>query len=172
MSALRDFLGFNWGSMSIDDKADVLEKVINDTLEQFEDGKITEGTESLSLLLEEVLAHAGILERDVRYQWWQVAAHPCNREGALYVPIDVHDLLKRWMRDGFNPRVWKALACSRPTHELGDKWVERNNEVCNGSDGLLPAFNNDDVKVFTSRGSHGTSAVRVMESGRWSTALD
>ena len=45
MAELRDFLGFKWGmKMSIDDKIDVLEKVINDTLEQFEDGAITEGS--------------------------------------------------------------------------------------------------------------------------------
>lgn len=164
MAKLSDFTNFVWADMSVDQKCDVLEGVINKTFEDFEDGALKDGTESLSLLCEEVLEKAGLLEKDQRFYWRQVAAHPCNREGALFVPVDVHDLLRRFARDGFNVRVWKALACSRPPGPLGDSWVRRNNDVVAGSDGLLPSYDYDEVRIFTGRGSHGTAAVRVQES--------
>jgi len=166
MATLEDYLTFKFDGIDLDQRAELLAPIFNAALTDFTAGNLkNHGTESLSLLCEKVSEHAGLLVKDQRYYWYQVAAHPSNREGALYVPVDVHDLLACFCKDGFNVRVWKALACSRPPGELGDAWVARNNDVVAESDGLLPAYNNDDIALFTARGTHGTCAIRVQEAG-------
>ena len=57
------------------------------------------------------------------------------------------------------------MTCKIPKNKLGQDWIERNVELAAASDGLLPSYNPDELKMLTGRGSHGTAAVRCVDLG-------
>ena len=136
--------------------------VINASLESFDAGLVTIGAETFS---EEIIGRidaAGLLDKN---QWVDVefvAVHPDNREKAMVVPVDAHQLLKAICGNGWSWTKWNALASEVPPTSIGKEWCNKNKEHADASDGLLPTFNPDKIKILTGRGSHGTSAVRIM----------
>ena len=91
--------------------------------------------------------------------------HPDNREGAGLVPIDVHDLLLRIVNDGFSYTMVNLLGSTVPTTAEGQRWRDFNEMLANGSGGLPPQFKASFMEAVTVRGSHTTSAVRIVKLG-------
>lgn len=135
--------------------------VINESLDDFDTGKISIGSESFSEQMLERIFAAGLLQKEQWYDVELVAVHPDNREKAIVVPLDAHQLLKSIMELGWSWNKWEALACERPPGPVGDEWCRKNVKHIEASDGLLPTINPEKIKIFTGRGSHSTAAVRI-----------
>ena len=148
---------------SIADRVEATAPKVNSMIE--EKGDDDEGVECFQKELLQLIEEAGLLERDVWYNTDHVAVHPDNREKAMLVPVDVHDLALALVHKGWNYARWEALACEKPQGALGEEWLDALKTLTDGADGLLATYNRDLVKIFTGRGSHGTAAVRCMKSG-------
>ena len=148
----------------VEERVSVLAPVINQLLEQHDSGESEIGAESFS---EDIICRidaAGLLEKGRWVKVQHVAAHVDNREGAMLVPVDVHELLYYIVTNaGWSEVKWNALACEIPNNETGQSWRLANVELADQSDGLLPRCNPDMLQIVTGRGSHGTAAVRCME---------
>ena len=44
----------------------------------------------------------------------------------MLIPIDVHDLLVKFADNGYNPRLWDALALKVPPGQVGEQWRAAN----------------------------------------------
>ena len=95
-----------------------------------------------------------------------VAVHPDNRARAMLIAIDAQDLLLKFTDNGYNPRMWDALALTIPPGSAeGDSWRQKNVELVQDSDGLLAPIQADSIEIVTGRGSHGTAACRMAVLG-------
>ena len=142
-----------------------LTPIVNSMLDLHEAGDWKEGVEAFQADLTNRMFAAGLLRKDVWVDVEEVGVYPDNREGAMLVPVDVHDLLLRMSTDGFSWAQWTAMGCDVPQSEVGRAWCNHNVKLAEGSGGLLPPYRPDILKVLTGRGSHGTAAIRVMKMG-------
>jgi hypothetical protein len=62
--------------------------------------------------------------RSEHLQVSEAGTHPDNREKAMLVPIDVHDLLLKFADKGYNPSKWDALALRTPAGPESDQWQQ------------------------------------------------
>lgn len=152
-------------STPIQERIAIIAPVINALIQQHDDGKMADGVETFQEEMLNRIEAAGLMEKNKWLQVDVVGVHPDNREHAMLVPVDVHNLLQRMCTDGWSFKRWTALACEVPRNELGKSWCKKNVELVVGSDGLLPTINPDLIEILTGRGSHGTAAVRCMKLG-------
>jgi hypothetical protein len=150
--------------LSMADRVNVISPIINMMIEDHDSGDSALGVEAFQEDLIGRIRAAGLMEKKWIMPEW-VGVHPDNREKAMLVPIDVHDLLARVAQDGWSFKKWDALACEIPTGPVGQEWRRQNEELAKGSDGLLAPYQGDMLQVLTGRGSHGTAAVRAMTMG-------
>ena len=163
MASGMKHLSFNM-SVPVSDRVAVLSPVINSMVEEHDSGEAVVGVEAFQEDIIERIRSAGLLES----KWLQVdhvGVHPDNREKAMLVPIDVHDLLKRMANDGWSYKKWEAMACEIPAGPVGEAWRKMNERLAEGSDGMLAPYQGDMLEVLTGRGSHGTAALRAMKVG-------
>ena len=138
--------------------------ILNEMIHTFESGDIHDGVQCFQdLMLEKI--RADLLDDDVWANVEKVGVHPDNREGAGIVPIDAHNLLHRIFKDGFSMRLTELLACEIPANKVGDGWRQFNEDLANGAAGLLPTIQKSDLTLVTVRGSHTTTAVRLVKLG-------
>ena len=150
--------------MPIADRVTAVAPIINKMIDSFDSADSTVGVEAFQDDLQSRIRAAGLMEK----KWLSidtVGVHPDNREGAMIVPIDMHDLLKRLAKDGWNYSRWEALACEIPANPIGQAWRKANEDLAKGCDGLLAPCQGDALTVLTGRGSHGTAALRAMQFG-------
>ena len=148
-------------STSLAKRCDVVAPQLNTLIEDFDAKKYVGGIEVFQDELVERVRAGGLLTDDAWYQGEQVIIHVDNREGAMCITIDAHDLALRIAQDGFIYKKWNALACDIPWNDVGDWWKAKNAELIMNSDGLLPDQNMDMAKIATARGSHGTTAMKI-----------
>jgi hypothetical protein len=91
--------------------------------------------------------------------------HPDNREGDMAIAVDVQDLLDRMTEDGWNPSKWSALAATIPTNDEGERWRKLHTQLIQDCGDYLAAVIADDQEIVTSRGTHGTCALRCAKTG-------
>mgnify|MGYP000143521087 FL=1 len=150
--------------VSMADRVSVISPLINMMIEEHDSGESYLGVEAFQEDLIGRVRAAGLMEKKWIMPEW-VGVHPDNREKAMLVPIDVHDLLARVAQDGWSFKKWDALACEIPAGPVGQEWRRQNEELAKGSDGLLAPYQGDMLQVLTGRGSHGTAAIRAMTMG-------
>lgn len=122
------------------------------------------GAEALDAVLMKEIEVAGLLTRE-RRPIDNVAVHPQNREKAMVVPVDSQDLLRLFIKKGWNEKRWNALACTVPATATGQEWREKNRVLHETSNGLIPGWRLDAISLMTGRGSHGTTALRAAKFG-------
>ena len=84
--------------MPIADRVCAIAPIINSMMESFDSADATVGVEAFQDDLQNRIRAAVPMEK----KWLNidtVGVHPDNREGAMVVPIDMHDLLKRRAKD-------------------------------------------------------------------------
>ncbi len=163
MASPSGHIPFDTG-MSMADRVNVISPIINMMIEDHDSGDSSLGVEAFQEDLIGRIRAAGLMEKKWIMPEW-VGVHPDNREKAMLVPIDVHDLLARVAQDGWSFKKWDALACEIPAGPVGQEWRRQNEELAKGSDGLLAPYQGDMLQVLTGRGSHGTAAIRAMTMG-------
>ena len=135
--------------------------LLNPLIAAFYNGEIKTGPETFQQNLLDRAEAAGLIEHDCSYTPDQIGVHYDNRMGAGMVPSDVHDLLLILSKNGW---VWSKVdvlvAPIKQGTAEGNKIVEFNKELWNGSDGHLGSSNPDMLKVCTAMGSHTTGAIR------------
>ena len=149
---------------SYQSRAEKLAPTINKLIEDFEGGGI-KGVESFQDEILQRMDSAGLLDKQVWFEFEKVGVHVDSREGAMLVPIDAHDLLRFMVENGWSWTKWDAMASGIPPGELGDSWRQANRALAQGSDGLLPPYAPDRLEIVTGRGSHGTAACRIAKFG-------
>ena len=101
--------------------------------------------------------------------WMDVEAiciHPDNREGAMAVPVDVHDLLLLIAgHNGWVQKKCSILGCWIPPGSIGDDWKAKNVTMVEKTKGLLAQYNKSHLKIATARGSHTVCVVRCIKYG-------
>ena len=75
---------------------------------------VTIGAESFSEEIIERIDAAGLLDDNQWMDVEHVAVHPDNREKAMVVPVDAHQLLKAISGNGWSWTKWNALASEVP----------------------------------------------------------
>ena len=150
--------------MSMADRVNVVSPIINMMIEDHDSGNSLLGVEAFQENIIGNIRAAGLMENKWISPEW-VGVHPDNREKAMLVPIDVHDLLARVAQDGWSFKKWDALACEIPAGPVGQEWRRQNEMLAEASDGLLAPYQGDMLQVLTGRGSHGTAALRAMTMG-------
>ena len=144
--------------------ADICGPLINDWIGKFQAGLVVDGVEAFQSHLIDEIAKVRLGEN----QWHHVSrviAHPDNREGSLLVPVDVHDLLKHLVHNGWNFKRVDACAAELPDGEEGKRWLQKIEKVVKQADGLLPRPQAlDRVAIATVRGSHTTSVVQLLDT--------
>ena len=95
-------------------RVDVMAPMINQLIQDHENGESKDGVEAFQHDLLVRIDSAGLLEKDQWYELDNVGIHPDNREKAMCVPVDSQDLLSRFAEDGWNYGKWNALACKIP----------------------------------------------------------
>ena len=149
----------------IEPRVEVVAPVINAMIAAFEMGEIKDGCQYWQEHVINKIRTAMLL---VDMNWMNVdfaGVHPDNREGAGYVPIDVHDLLLRIVNDGWSYLQVVALAAQIPPTPTGDEWRSFNERLAAGSNGLLAPVRKSFLEIVTVRGSHTTAAVRLYKHG-------
>ena len=141
-----------------------LAPMINQALADFASGTLRVGNEDFDQMMQRVIEGAGLWERRA-YDVAKVAIHPDNREEEMAVVGECHYLVDRMVEDGFNPKRWSALACTLPPGPEGLRWIELNLKLIVDTDGYLAPVRADEIEIFTARGSHGTSALRIAKLG-------
>lgn len=149
---------------SVSQKIDMVAPKLQAMVASFEAGTFKEGAEAFNAQLMAMLYDANLVSTETR-SIDAVGVHPDNREGAMLVPCDVHDLLLQLATKGFNPSVWQALACTIPEGDIGEKWRQANVDLVAGSEGKLAPVSKDGLQLLTGRGSHGTAALRAAKFG-------
>ena len=148
---------------SVAERVQALAPWINEQVQRFEDGLVKTGVRTFQAEIIQAIHQSGLLE--VMYvDLAKVGTHPDNREGCMVVPIDVHDLLLRIVADGWDESIVDALACRIPPDMLAD-WRAKNKDLADNSCGLLPPCQTDLLEIVTARGSHTTSAARIVAFG-------
>jgi hypothetical protein len=138
--------------------APLLNKAFDDFDEQIE------GTEEFDADVMATIDAAGLLDKNRVVKVQGIAIHPDNRERAMIVPVDSHELLFRMYNDGFSFPRWKAFGCTPPPcQKLMQAWTEANEKLVNDSDQLLPPL--QEIEVFAARGSHGSTGMRCLAEG-------
>ena len=147
---------------SIEARVKSISEKVNDLIEKH--GDDAEGVENFQEDLVTMIFAAGLAEKEKWYPLAKVGCHPDNREQAMLVPIDVHELLLKISTDGWSYNKWDALASEVPRHHaaLSLDWLAKNTELVKGADGLLAKYVDDEIEIMTARGSHGSAAVRCM----------
>ena len=151
-------------SMPKKERVATVAPIINQLIEEHEASTLTDGIETFQEKLMERVRAAGLAE----FEWIlcvHIAVHPDNREGAMLVPIDAHALLLRMTHDGWAWTKANVVAARIPKNETGQKWIQENLKLANRSNGLLPPYIPDLLRVATARGSHTSACVRIMELG-------
>ena len=151
-------------SMPKKERVAAVAPIINQLIEEHEASTLTDGIETFQEKLMERVRAAGLAE----FEWIlcvHIAVHPDNREGAMLVPIDAHALLLRMTHDGWAWTKANVVAARIPKNETGQKWIQENLKLANRSNGLLPPYIPDLLRVATARGSHTSACVRIMELG-------
>jgi hypothetical protein len=149
------------------DRIAVIAPQLNDMIDNYEAGAINEGTQVFQRVLIDKIRMAGLLSDAVWLDVGVVGVHPDNREGSGIVPIDVHNLLRRIVQDGWNFTEVECLGCTIPPlgSTEGDRWRDFNERVVQGSNGLLPPISGSFLQAVTARGSHTTGVVRLVKFG-------
>lgn len=140
--------------------APVLIKAIDD----FNQGRLKMGVEAFDTEIKSILQKTNLLEHRV-VDVTKAGIHPDNREGDMAIAVDVQDLLDRMTEDGWNPSKWSALAATIPAGAEGERWRKLNAQLIQDSNDYLAAVIADDLEVVTSRGTHGTCALRCAKIG-------
>ena len=135
--------------------------IANDMCEAFLAGMVNDGTQYFQRLLVDKIKSAELLDEDVLLEVDHIGTHIDNREGYGLIPSDVHDLLARIVHDGWSSVLVDAMAAEVPPNEIGDKWRAFNDKLAKHS--LLPDIQTSFMKHVTARGSHTTSAVRLLK---------
>ena len=150
-------------SDSLEYRVNIMGSLIDEWISDFITGKMTMGVQAFQGALVTALRVAGlILKRWVDVDC--VVVHPDNREKAMLVPIDVHDLLLRIFFQGWCWTQVDALAGEIPPNETGQSWRDGNVRLVQGADGLLAVVNPGVLEICSVRGSHTTAAVRCMKA--------
>ena len=160
-SSISSHISFDMG-VSVATRVATIAPIINSMIEEHDKEDSALGVEAFQEDMIGRIRAAGLLVP----KWIElefVGVHPDNREKAMLVPIDVHDLLRRIAEDGWSYKKWDALACEIPEGPLGQDWRQQNEALAKASDGLLAPYQGDMLTVLTGRGSHGTAAVRAMK---------
>ena len=129
-----------------------------------EEGTFKGGVEALNSLIQNTIKKAGLWTYEIRHPS-VVGVHPDNREKAMVVPIDVHDLLLLFQENGYNAALWDALAVTIPQGPVGEEWRKKNAELVAGSEGQLAQVDASSLEILTGRGSHGSAALRCVIHG-------
>lgn len=137
---------------------------LRDLVRAHEEGTFNGGVEALHSLIIKTIEDAGLFVSEIRHVS-VVGVHPDNREQAMLVPMDVHDLLLLFQENGYNAALWDALAVSIPQGPVGEEWRKKNAEVVAGSEGQLADVDASSLEILTGRGSHGTAALRCVLFG-------
>ena len=150
---------------SINDRVEAIAPVVNAMCEAFVAGDVKDGVQFFQDMVISKIRAAELLTDDMWTQVDNVGVHPDNREGCGLVPIDVHDLLKRIVNDGWSYHEVDALACEVPPNEQGNEWRSFNERLYEASNGLLAAIKGSYINIVTARGSHTTAACRILKFG-------
>ena len=145
----------------------IIEKIapeLKRLVQEHEEGTYKEGVEAFNSEIMHIIEQSGLLVEEKKHVSC-VGVHPHNREKTMVIPIDVHDLLVKFADNGYNPRLWDALALKVPPGEVGEQWRAANIALVEGSDGLLAPIQGDRIEIVTGRGSHGTAACRLVAFG-------
>ena len=152
--------------VSTAERATIMAPIVNQMITDFWDGTYTDGVDIFQEEMIDIITTAGLMDEDVWAHATKVGTHPCNRDEAMLVPIDVHDLLQIFAKKGW---VWRKVDCLGtriPKKTIGEEWRKENVRLANGSDELLaPVDNPDELEILTVRGSHTTAAIRCMWYG-------
>jgi len=138
--------------------------ILKELAQMHELGTSKEGVEALNNKLMQIIDGAGLLQKEKRLVD-NVGVHPGNREKTMLVPIDVQDLLLVLATNGFNPKLWNALAATVSQGPEGEKWRQANIDLVNTSCDMLAPLTYDALQLVTGRGSHGTAALRAAKFG-------
>ena len=150
--------GANWAklgnSMSVEDRVSIIAPHINKLIVDFENDTMRVGVQTFQEHLLAILWNALLSdERWVPVE--KVGVHPDNREKAMLIPIDVHDLLLCICNSGWS---WKecagALASEIPASEMGQQWRAANQQLAEKSDGFLAPYNPDLLEILTQGQPH------------------
>lgn len=161
MASPSSHISFELG-VPIASRVSTISPIINAMIEEHDSGNSALGVEAFQEDIIGRVRAAGLLEN----KWLKVehvGVHPDNREKAMLVPIDVHDLLARLAEDGWSFKKWDALACEIPAGAVGQAWRQQNEDLAKSSGGLLAPYQGDMLVALTGRGSHGTAALRAMK---------
>jgi len=102
----------------------------------------------------------------------EVGTHPSNREYSGLVISDVHSLACTLVKDGYNPKLVKALAGEVPPTAVGDEWKVFNDKLIKRADGFLAKVPSSLIRYVAAWGSHTTAAVRIYKFGALSDRKD
>ena len=117
--AMAQQMQFSFDGQSIAARVQVLAPIVNSMIEEHDSGTSAIGVEAFQDDLIGRIKAAGLMEE----RWLKVdgvGVHPDNKEKSMLVPTDVHDLLKRMAKDGWNWSKWDALACEIPANAAGN----------------------------------------------------
>lgn len=145
----------------IDDVAPELRALV----EAHNNDTYVEGCEALNATMHKIIEGAGLMEEEIKLVG-KAGCHPDNREEAMIVMVDAHDLLRKFHENGYNPSLWDAFAARIPKGKEGERWRAENVRLAKESDGRLAACEGDTLEIVTGRGSHSTSALRMVLDGR------
>jgi len=138
--------------------------LINGLIDEYET-RGGQGADAFSRDLVTRLRKAGLCKQ----VWFDVEAigvHPENREGAMLISVDVHDLLHRIVERGWDYDKCNIMACGLPSDDkIKQEWLKEHQRLAADSDGLLAPYNLSILKCFTARGSHTVGSVRCMKYG-------
>ena len=90
---------------------------------KYQNGDIEEGIVAFQEALVDLIKNAGLLER----RWVltiRVGVHPDNREKAMLVAVDVHDLLLWIYTQGWSWLKVSALGMRDPPDRVGDRMAQ------------------------------------------------
>ena len=148
----------------VSERVQIVQPIVQKLLAEFESNEMRDGVLTFQEKLMQLLEGAGLVDiKNVSVA--KVGVHPCNRDGAGLVPVDVHDLLLHIVKNGWSHTAVDAMAIEIPPSVEGQTWREFNEQLCNESDGLIAAVDKEALEVVTVRGSHTTAAVRAMLAG-------
>ena len=150
--------------MSMMDRIKKVGPELRELVKQHEDDTFKGGVEALNHLMTTKIQEAHLMDFEVKHVS-KVGVHPDNREKAMLIPIDVHDLLLKFAENGYNPLLWDALALRIPFGPEGDAWRAANVELVDDSDNQLAPVHGDSIEIVTGRGSHGSGALRLAHYG-------
>ena len=163
MAQLQAIIKINEEIPKVDRVRD-LSLLINKAIREFESLQSKDGVEAFQENLMDKIREQGLCDME----WHKpeaIAVHPDNREKSMLVPIDAHTLLLRISFDGWAWSKANVVASRIPEGHVGDEWKTKNVKLAVSSDGLLPPYNPDLLKIATARGSHTSAAVRIMKLG-------